>query len=288
MNMNKQCSHITRKSLLYKTGVEYGDYTINHVEGCSHGCLYPCYAMMMAKRFGRVKNYQEWLQPKIVSNAADLLAKEIPKLRNKIKFVHLCFSTDPFMYGYSEITSLSLELIQMLNDAGIKCTALTKGVLPIELARLSPKNEFGITLISLNETYRKRVEPFSATYKERIESLYSLHKSGIKTWVSIEPYPTPNILDQDFKEILKRIAFVDKIIFGRLNYNAKATQYRDSVNFYNALSQQVIEFCEANHKEYHIKDGTMPMAKSNQAIEQDTALLFAHKKETLFPVGSGR
>lgn len=26
-----------RKSLLYKTGVEYGDYTINHVQGCSHG-----------------------------------------------------------------------------------------------------------------------------------------------------------------------------------------------------------------------------------------------------------
>ena len=27
---------LTRKSLLYKTGVEYGDYTINHVQGCSH------------------------------------------------------------------------------------------------------------------------------------------------------------------------------------------------------------------------------------------------------------
>ena len=32
---------IKRKSLLYKTGVEYGDYTINHVQGCAHGCLYP-------------------------------------------------------------------------------------------------------------------------------------------------------------------------------------------------------------------------------------------------------
>ena len=41
---------IKRKSLLYKTGVEYGDYTINIAEGCSHGCKYPCYAMLMAKR----------------------------------------------------------------------------------------------------------------------------------------------------------------------------------------------------------------------------------------------
>ena len=31
-----------RKSMLYKTGVEYGDYTMNHVQGCSHGCKYPC------------------------------------------------------------------------------------------------------------------------------------------------------------------------------------------------------------------------------------------------------
>lgn len=45
---------ITRKTLLYKTGVEYGDYTMNHVLGCSHGCLYPCYAYMMSKRFGKV------------------------------------------------------------------------------------------------------------------------------------------------------------------------------------------------------------------------------------------
>ena len=32
---------ITRKSLLYKTGVEYGNWTINHVEGCMHGCKFP-------------------------------------------------------------------------------------------------------------------------------------------------------------------------------------------------------------------------------------------------------
>jgi len=40
---------ITRKELLYKTGVEYGDYTINHALGCSHGCNYPCYAMLYGK-----------------------------------------------------------------------------------------------------------------------------------------------------------------------------------------------------------------------------------------------
>ncbi|RJQ55880.1 MAG: radical SAM protein, partial [Nitrospiraceae bacterium] len=103
-------------------------------------------------------------------------------------------------------------------------------------------------------------------YKKRIDSLYRLHKKGIKTWVSIEPYPTPNIIDQDFVDILGSISFVDKIIFGRLNYNAMVTRYPDYKNFYNDLSQQVIEFSERNNKECHIKNGTMTNGVSKKDI----------------------
>ena len=42
----KNCKeNIERKSLLYKTDVEYGDYSLNHIQGCSHGCKYPCFAI---------------------------------------------------------------------------------------------------------------------------------------------------------------------------------------------------------------------------------------------------
>ncbi len=248
---------IKRKSLLYKTGVEYGDYTINIAEGCSHGCKYPCYAMMMAKRFGKVKTYDDWCSPKIVSNALELLDKEIPKYKYIIKSVQLCFTTDPFMYNYPEISSLSIKCIEKLNSNGIKCTALTKGILPYELANMSKENEYGITLISLNEDFRKEMEPGSAPYKERIQALKALHDKGCKTWVSIEPYPTPNFIEQSLIEILNEINFVDKIIFGRLNYNAKVSQYKDYKNFFNRKAQEVIDFCKKNNKQYHIKDGTI-------------------------------
>ena len=135
---------ITRKSMLYQTGVEYGDYTMNHVQGCAHGCKYPCYAFLMKKRFGLIKDYNTWLEPVLVSNTLELLDKEIPRLRDKIKSVQLCFTT---------------EAIRKLNEAGIKCTTLTKGLLPIELAKLSKENEYGITLITLNESYREQMEP---------------------------------------------------------------------------------------------------------------------------------
>ncbi|MCL2638394.1 MAG: radical SAM protein [Oscillospiraceae bacterium] len=254
--MNKTLGCIERKTLLYKTGVEYGDYTLNHVQGCSHGCKYPCYAFLLAKRFGKVKTYEEWIEPKIVTNAHELLEKEIPKLKQRIESVHLCFTTDPFMYGYDDICKMSFKIISTLNKSGIKCTALTKGLLPLELADLSDENEYGITLISLDEKFRERIEPGAVSYVERIKRLWELHERGCKTWVSIEPYPTPNIIEQELNEILEAVSFVDKIIFGRTNYNKEISSYKKHKAFYNELSEVVIEFCLENDIAYHIKDGT--------------------------------
>ena len=255
--MKKVKGYIDRKSLLYKTGVEYGDYTMNHVLGCAHGCKYPCYAFLQKKRFGKVKSYEEWLEPYLVNNIPEILDKEIPRLKSKISSVQLCFATDPFMFGYGEIEAASLAAIKQLNAAGIKCTALTKGLLPIELAKYSKENEYGITLISLDEKYREYIEPGAAPFSDRISALKELHKSGCLTWVSIEPYPTPNLIEQDLMEIMEKISFVDKIIFGRTNYSKEVSGYKKHKEFYNSEAQKVIDFCEVRDIQYHIKNKTI-------------------------------
>lgn len=251
---------ITRKTMLYKTGVEYGDYTMNHVQGCAHGCKYPCYAFLMKKRFGQIKDYESWLEPVLVSNTLELLDKEIPRLRDKIQSVQLCFTTDPFMCGYPEIAEMSIAAIKKLNAAGIKCRILTKGILPIELAELSHENEYGITLVSLDENYRKKVEPGAAPYSERLASLKVLHEKGYRTWVSVEPYPTPNLIQQELNAILEAVAFVGKIIFGRTNYSKAVSAYAEHRAFYNEQAQVVIAFCEERGIAYHIKEGTITEA----------------------------
>lgn len=248
---------ITRKSMLYKTGVEYGDYTMNHVLGCFHGCKFPCYAYLMARRFGNVKSYEEWCEPKLVSNTMELLDKEIPKLKEKINSVQLCFTTDPFMENYPEVEEMSLRAIERLNKDDIQCNVLTKGKLPLQLKMLSKKNEYGITLVSLSEKYRKEYEPNSISYDKRIVALKDLHEAGCKTWVSIEPYPTPNIITQDIRMILEAVNFVDKIIFGRTHYNKVISEYKEYKEFYNKESAKVIEFCKKNNILYHIKNGTI-------------------------------
>lgn len=243
--------------MLYKTGVEYGDYTMNHVQGCAHGCKYPCYAFLMAKRFGKVCSYEEWCTPILVSNTLELLDKEIPRLKSKIQSVQLCFTTDPFMYGYDAIRDMSIAAIRKLNCAGIKCTALTKGLLPLTLAELSKDNEYGITFISLDEAYRGHMEPGAAPYLERLAALRALHDAGCKTWVSVEPYPTPNFIEQELADILDAISFTDRIIFGRTNYSKEISAYKNHRDFYNKEAQKVIAFCEERGIAYHIKTGTM-------------------------------
>jgi len=260
---------ILRKTLLYKSRVEYADFCINHVEGCAHGCTFPCYAMMMKKRCGIIKSYKEWLQPKIVANALELMEKEIPRYRHKIKFVHLCFSTDPFMYKYPEVADLTLKIIERLNKDKIHCTVLTKGIYPKVLAntkKYGENNEYGITIVSLDERFKKRFEPYSASYKDRIKSLEYLNKKGLKTWISMEPYPTPNLIHQDLHKILREISFVDKIIFGKLNYNIKSNQFSANRDFYYNCAKIVIEFCKNKGIEYHIKYGTQ--RKDNRKTEK--------------------
>lgn len=250
--------YIERKSMLYKTGVEYGDYTINYIHGCAHGCKFPCYAFTMKKRFGQVKTYEDWLKPYLVSNTLELLDREIPRLRNKIESVQLCFTTDPFMYGYPEIEEMSIAAINRLNEAGIKCTILTKGILPQRLAECSQDNEYGITLISLDEEYRGRMEPGAAPYDKRLEALKWLNDRGCKTWVSMEPYPTPNLINQDLNELLEAVSFADRIIFGRTNYSKEVTSgYPEHKKFYNEKAKEVIDFCTNRKIAYHIKEKTI-------------------------------
>jgi DNA repair photolyase len=237
---------ITRKTLLYKSGL--GFYCLNHFQGCSHGCRYPCYAWMMAHSHGRVDTYSHWREPKLVANAAGLLSVDLARLKIKPEYIHLCLTTDPFMYGFPEVTDLSLELMSIINSQGIRCSVLTKGVLPVVLAdpeSFSEDNIYGISLISLNEECRRRWEPGAAPYSERIRALKSLHDCGCHTLVHMEPYPTPNILKQSLEEILRAVEFADEIFFSGWNYNQVVKQYTDYKKFYVDQAEVVRRFCNS-------------------------------------------
>lgn len=270
--MNEQ---ITRKTLLYKSGVEYADYGLNHAEGCSHGCTYPCYAMMMKKRCGVIHTYRDWIRPKIVGNALELLDAELPKLKHKIKQVFLCFATDPFMYQENEIGELTLKILARLDQDNIKSILISKGIYPKQLndARTyGCQNEYGSTIVSLSEEFRQRFEPFAAPVDLRIEALKKLHDAGLKTWVSMEPYPTPNLVRQDIRELLREISFVDRIVFGKWNYSRQSSAFVNYKQFYNSMAYEVIRFCEKNSIDVHIKEGTINLGLVGERPREKSTL----------------
>lgn len=136
----------------------------------------------------------------------------------------------------------------------------------VALADLSKDNEYGVTLVSLDDGFREKMEPGAAPIAERLSALKALHEAGCKTWVSIEPYPTPNIIRQDLMAVLEAVSFVDKIIFGRMNYSKETSSYKEHKQFYNECAQNVIDFCTKHQKAYHIKDGTITQLKENQNV----------------------
>lgn len=274
---------IKRKSMLYQTGVEYGDWAMNHVLGCSHGCKYPCYAYLQKKRFGIVKSYEDWCEPKLVSNTLELLEKELtPQRIEKIKNVQLCFTTDPFMMGHPEVSEMTLSAMNMFRKQGIAVTTLTKSDYGFADKFPSPiipslvgfqnygangvNNYYGISLISLDEDFRKRWEPGTAPYKDRIASLKALHDAGMKTWVSVEPYPFPFAWEKPsfeeftlLEDLLNELTFVDLIVFGRWNYSADHSSISPGRlnDFYKQCALDVGVFCVANDIECIIKEGTV-------------------------------
>jgi len=238
---------VRRKSLLYRSGL--GFWCVNHVQGCAHACRYPCYAFMMAKHYGRARDEADWRRPRLVENAVELLERQLTRKRERIDVVHLCLTTDPFMVGYSEVTSHSLALIERLNGHGVRASVLTKGVLPAELAgpRYDRGNTIGISLVSLDEGFRRRFEPGAAPYQERIAALERLHAAGCRTLVHIEPYPTSNILRQEVGPLLEAVAFVDELYFGGWNYSPLAGASAERDGFYRSQGRVVRAFCRQHH-----------------------------------------
>ena len=242
---------VIRKSLFYRTGVGgEGTYAATHVTGCSHGCRFPCYAFLMMQRFGKVASYEEWCRPRLVANALQLAQKELPHLRGKAHSIHLSFATDPFMFGQPEVVQLTLELMRLINSFDIPVHVLTKGVISEEALALSRRNVFGITLVSLDDGFRTRYEPGTAPYLERVMGLWRAHDRGLRTFVNMEPYPTPNIWQQDVVRILDAVDFADELRLGRLNYNDAVRQCPGWRAFYLATGETARQFCKHHHIAY--------------------------------------
>lgn len=175
------------KEILVKTALSPSklpglDYALNPYRGCEHACIY-CYAPSVIHW-----DRGEWgklVEAKV--NLPRILSKE---LRSKKKcVVGLGTVTDPYqpVEKKYEITRTCLELL-LMHDFPVCIQTKSSLVLrDMDLLKKFTNIEVGVTLTTLDDSVRAKMEPGASSVEERLRALSELSKNGIKTWVFLGP-----------------------------------------------------------------------------------------------------
>jgi DNA repair photolyase len=220
-------------------------HACNVAWGCSNGCLY-CYGPKVGK-----ESREKWLQvryPKI----SPYCSVERQLLKGlKPQGVFLSFMTDPFLPETS-----TAALIGMLRDKGIRVATLSK----LDVSRFH-NIRHGITVVSLDHYFHLRYEPNTLPSYTRLKFLKAAKDRGDFVWISMEPYPPSSIHKQNLLQLLEEIKFVDLIVFGKWNYDARAKTEQARQEYAGNLVV-VKDFCRSNNIRLHIKSDTIKFVLS--------------------------
>lgn len=186
------------------------DYALNPYRGCSHACVY-CYVPSVI-HWDKGK-WGEFVEVKI--NLPRILSKELRAKKKGV--VGLGTVTDPYQPAEKkyEITRRCLELL-LMHDFPVCIQTKSSLVLrDIDLLKKFSNIEVGITLTTLDDKVREKMEPGASSVEERLRALSELSKNGINTWVFLGPV-MPYITDVEalveaIAEVKSRYVLVDRL-----------------------------------------------------------------------------
>ncbi|OYT60742.1 radical SAM protein, partial [Euryarchaeota archaeon ex4484_178] len=153
------------KTALSKSGLESTDYALNPYKGCEHRCVY-CYSPYVIHM-----PLEEWNGVVYVKrNLPTVLDKELKKKKGFITIGTVTDAYQPAEKKY-EITRKSLEVLRRhRRDISI----LTKSSLilrDIDIIERIPHAEIGVTITTLQEEWRRKIEPNASSIDERLRIL---------------------------------------------------------------------------------------------------------------------
>ena len=200
---------------------EYAALACNLYTGCTHGCLY-CYAPGCLH-----KTHEAWcanVRPRdgiLGALIVDTFKLHREKCKDEILF---CFTSDPYCLGID--TSTTRKALEIVGDAGLRATVLTKGGTAAcrDFDLLKKYGfRFGSTIVFVDDDWRKHWEPNAAPIYDRVQALKIAHEMGIETWVSMEPVIDPT---QALAVIEAIHPFVDSWKVGKINHMKNTTDWR--------------------------------------------------------------
>ena len=209
-------SNIKAKSILVRSNLPASDYVANPYGGCTHNCRY-CYASFMKRFTGHEEPWGTFLDIKTYDSCK--LPREL-----KGKTVLLSSVTDPYNPFEAKFHK-SREILELLRHTDAHVEILSKSDLMIhdlDLLRQMPDISVGISLNTLDDSFRKATEPGAPSVERRLNALSTLHDAGIPTYLFISPI-FPYITDiRALADTVK--GSVDQICFENLNLRGAAKE----------------------------------------------------------------
>lgn len=168
------------KSVLAKSNLPAGDYSVNPYVGCTHACKY-CYASFM-KRF--TNHPEPW--------GTFLDVKYWPEIKNPEKYagkeLFISSVTDPYN-PQEETFQRTRALLEQLEGSGVKLSIQTKSDLvlrDIDLIKKFPDARVGFSINTLDEDFRADMDQ-AVSIERRLAAMKKLHDAGIRTSCFMSP-----------------------------------------------------------------------------------------------------
>ena len=183
------------KSILSKSNLPVGDYSVNPYVGCSHACKY-CYASFMKRFTGHGEKWGTFLD-----------VKYWPPIKNPEhysgKALFIGSVTDPYNPQESQYKR-TRALLEELRGSGAKISIATKSDLilrDLDLIKTFPDARVSLSVNTLDEAFQHDMDA-AVSIERRLDAIRILHENGIRTTCFISPI-FPEITD--VRAIIERV-----------------------------------------------------------------------------------
>jgi len=266
------------QSVMTKSSLPVGGYSVNPYVGCPHACRY-CYASFMKRFTGHTEAWGTFLD-----------VKKWKPITNPHKYdgqrIVIGSVTDgynPFEEFYGR-TRLLLEQLRGTNAEIMICTKSDLVLRDLDLLKQFPKVTVSWSVNTLDENFRADMD-HAVSIERRLAAMKQVYEAGIRTVCFVSPI-FPGITD--VPAIIERVkTFTDLIWLENLNlrgqfktdimtyirekYPKKYPLYeaiynRKEMGYWQALEQEIAAYAAQNQYPYRINDLPYGRAKQSKPV----------------------
>lgn len=181
-------------------------YSANPYQGCEHGCIY-CYARNSHQYWGYSAGIDFENKILVKENAPALFKEFINKKSWQADTISLSGNTDCYQ-PIERKYQLTRQILQIALDHGQPIGIITKNSLvkrDMDILEEMAKKQLCAVYLSINsltEATRQKLEPRTATARERLRTLEELSARGIPTGIMCAPI-IPGLTDHEIPAVLQ-------------------------------------------------------------------------------------